>query len=97
MTKDKKLEELKQRVRSAQELLSEANREVRQYILDKNKKKYNIDIGSIVTREGCDYKVIWITSKGIDIKPWIICLKKKNNGEYGKREYSLYGRWEIKQ
>jgi hypothetical protein len=83
--------------------LSEVDREVSELAYECSVLQWGINIGDIVVdKKGveskvCEIKPSWFSERSQTFtKPWLKGLRKKKDGEYGVKEYSLYDDWKKK-
>jgi len=89
------IEELERKVEQIEIELAKAKTDLWEALLEKAKKVYGIDYGTIVMSRNEEYKVV-----SIDVrwdKPWLKGYGKKKDSTWGKALRSLYDDWEIKK
>ena len=62
-------------------------------------EQFGIRVGSIVERNGKQFKVarIEVGKYWLSGRPWVVGNPKNKNGEFGKQERNLYSSWEVAQ
>jgi hypothetical protein len=91
-----KLEQLVKRAEGLANELSELRKEIAEEKLRIVKETYGIDVGSVVTHKGQEYRIAEI-QPGQYGKPWLYGNPRKKDGTFGTAVRNLFSDWEVKE